>query len=294
MNGNGGARWNPKNAPSSSGVSQVIAVGRECLPGRGGRVEDRACEHGPRSVRRADGLQSELQRGDSPEVAAAAAQRPQQVRMLVLADADEVTVGRDGLRAYEVIAGEPVRTVEMAESAAQDEPRDADARDDRPRCGQSDLARGAVDIRPGRPASDPRHPARGVHLDGAHGRQVDHQPTVVDGEAVDVVAAGPDRQRYVVRTGEQDSGADVVGISAADDRRRPPVDARIVHRAGLLVCGIVGTENGATDPLSELSEVCDGRGVRGEPFCHGRPPDCSGPGHCHPAHPRGAETGGRR
>ena len=56
---------------------------------------------------RADLVQAELELGDDPEVAAAAAQRPEQVGVLVVARPGDPAVGGDDLRGDEVVDAQP-------------------------------------------------------------------------------------------------------------------------------------------------------------------------------------------
>ena len=62
------------------------------------------------------------------------------------------------------------------------------------------------------------------------------------------------REGQIVVTGEVDRRHDVVRVDAANDGRRPPVDHRVVHRAGLVVA-LVGRSHDLT--VSLLSELFD-------------------------------------
>jgi hypothetical protein len=87
-------------------------------------VEDRAAvDH------RAVLVQAVLECRHDAEVSAAAAQRPEQVWVLILAGAHEVAIGGDDVRRDEVVAGEPAGTGEMPDPAAEREPGDARRRD---------------------------------------------------------------------------------------------------------------------------------------------------------------------
>jgi hypothetical protein len=72
-----------------------------------------------------DRLQPELELGDDAEVAAAASQPPEQVRVLVLVDAEAVAVGGDQLVGRDVVARQPVLAREPAHAAAEREPAHA-------------------------------------------------------------------------------------------------------------------------------------------------------------------------
>ena len=59
-----------------------------------------------------------LDRGDDAEVAAAAAQAPEEIGVLLLGRADEMTVGGDDIEGQCVVAGESEAPAEAAEAAA--------------------------------------------------------------------------------------------------------------------------------------------------------------------------------
>ena len=62
----------------------------------------------------------------------------------------------------------------------------------------------------------------------------------------------------LVITSEADRRGDVVGVRAARDQRRPPVDHRVEDDARLLVVGVLRTDQ----PAAEVGKLSAG-GVRG-------------------------------
>ena len=74
-------------------IGDELAVEAQHLGRVGQRVEDRPREHG-----RADGMKSVLERGDDPEVAAAAADAPEEIGVLLLAGTNELALGRHDVR----------------------------------------------------------------------------------------------------------------------------------------------------------------------------------------------------
>ena len=88
------------------------------VPGR--RHEQRAAED------LADRVELELEAGDDAEVAAAAAHRPEQVRVRVLAGGDLAAVGRDDLDRHERIDGQAVLAHQPADPATERQAGDAD------------------------------------------------------------------------------------------------------------------------------------------------------------------------
>src|SRR5204863_762022 len=77
--------------------------------------EHAAVDHRPHLV------QPEHERRDDPEVAAAAADAPVEVRVLARAALDETAVGRDHVRGEEVVAGQAALALEPATAAPERE-----------------------------------------------------------------------------------------------------------------------------------------------------------------------------
>ena len=72
----------------------------------------------------------EEERGDDAEVAAAAANRPEQIAILVGAGDDETSVGEHHIGRQQVVDGQAVLAREVAHAAAERQPADAGAADD--------------------------------------------------------------------------------------------------------------------------------------------------------------------
>jgi len=74
---------------------------------------------------RREGMQLVLERGDDPEVAAAAAEAPEQVRVLALTRLDQPPAGRYDIRRNQVVAHEAVLSHQPADAAPQGYSADA-------------------------------------------------------------------------------------------------------------------------------------------------------------------------
>ena len=141
------------------GGGQELAVGREHLGGLLDAPERRAGDD------RADLVQAERERRDDAEVAAAAADRPEQVGVLVLARADALAARQDDLRLEQVVDREAALAGQVAEAAAEREAADAGGRDDPAGRGEAVLVGRGVDLAPGAAAADPDGPRLRVDLD---------------------------------------------------------------------------------------------------------------------------------
>ena len=141
----------------------------------------------------ADGVEPVLERGDDAEVAAAAAQRPEQVGVLVGRRAHDLALGGDHVHRDHVVAGPAVAARQVAEAAADGEAGDAGGGDEAEHGRQPVHLRLAVQIAQRAAGLRAADALRRIDPDAAQQRQVDHQPAVAHREAGDVVAAAAHR-----------------------------------------------------------------------------------------------------
>src|SRR5436190_446280 len=188
-----------------------------------------------------------MERGDDAEVAAAAAQAPEQIGVLGFGRDDLAAVGGDDLGLHEVVASEAELALEPTAAAAEREAADAGGRDPAAGDGESVLLGGGVDRPPRRPALDAGDALVRVDVDAVHGAEVDADAGVDDGGAGDTMAAAVDGERDVLLTGDIDGSCDVVGARTAGDERGLAVDHRVEHRTGVVVRGIAGMDELAVE-----------------------------------------------
>ncbi len=202
---------------------------------------------------RADRVQLQLELGHDPEVAAAAAEPPEEPGALALARADELPVGGDDVRADEVVAGEPVLAHQPADAAAEREAADAGRRDEPAGRGETVRLRLVVDVRPDRAAADVGDARVRVDPDVPHRREVDDEAVVGRREPGDAVRAAAHRERQVVAAREADRRDHVGGARTAHDQRRAAfVEHAVPDVAGLLVAGVAGGDHLALHGLAKL------------------------------------------
>ena len=202
-----------------------------------------------------DRVQPELELGHDAEVAAAAAQAPEQLRVAGLVDTQPLALGRDQLVRRDVVARQPEPAREPAHPAAERQPADAGVGHVAGGRGQSMLHRGAVERAEERPALHPRAAALGIDTDAAHRGQVDLEPVLRDAEAEHAVPAAAHADLEVLLAAVADRLGHVVRARAADDRPRPAVDHGVPHRPGLVVSG------SAFDEEAALGLSTDHRGI---------------------------------
>ena len=127
-----------------------VAIEAQHLPGLLHRPEDRPGQH-LRPQRHA----AELELGDDPEVAPAPAHAPEEVRVLLRARLDELSVGRHEVDGDELVDRQPVLAHDPADPAAEREPGHAGVRDDAGRHREPERLRFPVEL-----AEQARRPAR--------------------------------------------------------------------------------------------------------------------------------------
>ena len=184
-------------------------------------------------------VRAEVEARDDPEVAAAAAQRPEQVGVRGLGHLEDVAARRDELRADELVGRESPRAHHPADAAAEGEPADAHRRRVAGAHAQPAVGEGARDAPPRRAAADPDE--RAVDVDVVEGREVDRE-TAGHG-APRAVAAGADHDFEVLVGGVSQGGAHVVDGGGAHDHGRF-ADAG-VEAAGGVPVGIAGRDDGS-------------------------------------------------
>jgi hypothetical protein len=180
-------------------------------------------------------VEPELELGHDAEVAAPAAQPPEQIGLGGLVDTQPPAVGGDQLVRLHVVARQAEPAREPAHAAAEREPADAGVGDVSRRRGQPVLHRDAVERAEQRPALHPRATALGVDADAAHRRQVDRQAALRDAQPEHAVPSAAHADLEVLPAAEADRLDHVVRVRAAHDRPRPAVDHRVPHRPRLVI-----------------------------------------------------------
>ena len=111
-----------------------------------------------------DGIDGELDRRDDAEVAVAAAQRPEEIRLVLCVDADRAPVRGDELDRGDAVRLEAVLSAEPAHAAAQRVAGDSDVGGRPVQCGEPVLGELRRDAPPLHAGPDPH--ASGVDVDG--------------------------------------------------------------------------------------------------------------------------------
>ena len=208
-------------------------------------VEDETAEHDG-----TDWMQGEFESGDDPEVAAAAPERPEQLRILRLGGVHDRSVGGYHFNGEEVVAGEPVFADQVAEAAAQGEAADTGAGNQPSGCRQSVLLGGRVECLPFGSAAGECSPRLNINLDVVQLRKIDDDPVVTGGEAGNAVGTAAYRDRPSFTSGKSDGSHHILGGRAAYDQCGPFVDGVVPDATGRLVARVPGPTTEPAKPIS--------------------------------------------
>ena len=201
---------------------------------------------------RAHLLESELESRRDAEVAAAPADRPEEVGVRLGVHAEDLAVGGDDLGGEEVVDREAVLAHEISDASAEREPADPD------RAGVAERRREAM-LRCGvgvparrEPCLGPRRAALDVDLQTVQVAKVEDDPA--HGRAVtgDAVAAAPDGEVDPGLTRELDHARDVGDVRGHHDRRGAAVDSSVEDGARRVVLAVARRLDAARELEAQL------------------------------------------
>src|SRR6185437_13517498 len=142
------------------------------------------------------------------------------------------------------IDGQPELAAKPTESAAEGKARHAGRRVDAKRGGQPETLRLLIEVAERSAGFHARDAPSRINPNTAHQREVEQKTSFAYGIPRNVVAAGAHRDQNTMLTRESDGAHDVRGASAT-------VDHRIPNRASLIVAGLLGQTNNASQRLSQ-------------------------------------------
>ncbi len=257
--GNGGAGGmviSPIQPLSSSGSDgQQFPVPAHHLGGVGDVVQHRAADD---RAALADVVAAEREGGDDAEVPAAAAQRPEQVGVVVFAGGDERAVGQHHVGGQEVVDGQAEPAGQVADAAAERQAGHAGGGQEPGRGGHAERDGRVVDVSPGASGVDAHGVILRVDRAAAQQRQVNDQRAVGYPQPGRAVTAAPYRDLGAVLTGEPHAGDHIGGVPAPRDRRRILVDHGVIDRPRLPVAGISRHDQLTAQDGGQLAELPGG------------------------------------
>jgi hypothetical protein len=172
--------------------------------------------------------------------ARAAAQRPEQLRVVLGVDVQLLAVAGDDVEGQDRVAAHAEGARQPADAAAE---RVADQADvgRRPRQrGEAQLGGRYRQVGAERAGLHPGGAALEVDLDPAHEAHVEQDRLVDAGAGLGVVARALRRDAQAVVAGEAHDGGDVCGRARLGDEDRALVGHQVPRRAGVVVAGVAG------------------------------------------------------
>ena len=213
------------------------------------RMDDQPSQH------HRDRMQPVFERGDDAEVAAATAQGPEQIGMLVGADAQHLSLGGHQFEGHDIVAGEAVFPCEPADTAAERQACNAGLRDHARRHRQTENVRLAIQFAEQHARLDAGAACCGIDVNALHAGQVDDDAAVAQGAAAHVVTTAAYRDEQSVFAREAHRGDDVRQSRASGDEPRTLVDAGVPDPPRGLVLGVAVPDHCARKAARNGSSV---------------------------------------
>ena len=196
-----------------------------------------------------------MNRVTTPKIAAGAADRPEEIGVLVAAGGADLAVRGDDLDLLEVVDRPAEAARQIAEPAAEGEAGDADLGDEAEHRREPVLLRRPVDVLEQTPRPDVGELGVGIDGDCAHPRHVERQAALRDRGAGDVVAAALDAEQQPVLTRELDGRGDVAGRGRLNDERRCRGHHPVPDQHRVVPPLVAGTQKRALDPRLQVVEL---------------------------------------
>ena len=171
---------------------EQVAVPAEQVLSRGDVVQHRAADDGAVLP---DWMAAEREGGDHTEVAAATAQRPEQITVRLFAGGDETAVGQHHIGGDQIVDGEAETARQVADPTAQSQPTNPGRGHKTRRQRQSKRPGGMVHITPDTTAVDPHRTRLRIDGGAAEAAEVDDQGVIPNPEPAAVMCAAADRDR---------------------------------------------------------------------------------------------------
>ena len=213
-------------------------------------------EHGSGDDGGANRVQGKTERADDAEVPASASQGPEQVRVIARRRHHDLALGGDHFGLDEIVDGEPVLAHEPAEAAAQADAADAGVANDAAGGSQTVRLCLVVDISPQGTALDESRALDRIDRDGAHHRQVDHDPVVAHRGAGDAVTPAANGDLEIVVAGEAHRCGHVGGAPTAGNQLRSSVDGAVPYGSGVVVVVVAGDDHITPEPRNLHRGLC--------------------------------------
>jgi hypothetical protein len=190
-------------------------------------------------------MEADAQRGHDAEVAAAAAQRPEQVGLRVGTGCHAPPVRQHDFGAEQVVRSEAAGAAERAVAAAQGQAGHADGAAVAHCRDQVVGAGGGGHVLGPGAARDGGHKRLRVHRHTTHTGEVGDEPTAAQGPPRPVMPAAPHRQRQAVAPRGTQRRLHVLRLFAERDHCRAAAHGAVPHAAALVIELVPGQRHAA-------------------------------------------------
>ena len=218
-------------------------------------------------------MEPEREVDDHAEVTAAATKCPEEVGVLALVGADDAPVRGHDRCGEQVVERQAVDADQVADAAAEREPRDARVAEGAARRRQTVPLAHRVEVLPERAAAARRRPCVRIDIDLADQAEVDDQASVADAVARDAVSTAANGDGQLRLGGVTHGGGDVGHVEGTGDERRVAVDHAVERHPRRVVAGVCRRDHRA--PVAQPQAIdCRGdehRASMTRTFCRRRP-----------------------
>lgn len=180
-----------------------------------------------------------------PEIPAAAAQCPEQIRILPLAGRHEAAVGKHHVGLEQIVDREAVLPRQIPCAAAECQSGNAGCRNDSEGDRKAECMGGVIDVAGRATRLDAHRRGFWIYAHPFHCRKVNHQSVVAAAEARTIVAAAAYSDEQALIAAEIHRRHNIGNIGAAHDKKGPFVDHAVVKHSRFFVARVVAPDEGS-------------------------------------------------
>src|SRR5882672_2611939 len=195
-----------------------------------------------------------LERGHHTKVATTTPQAPEQVWVLTRTGREKLAICCDNICREYVVAAEAVLAHEPAKATTQGEAGHPRGGNDPTSAREAERLGFAVILTPRQTRLGTRRALGRIDPHALHPRQVNHEATIADCVAGDVMPASTYGHQKLVGAGKIHGVNNIGHPSASGDQCRSFVDHPVPDLAGVIIAGVAGTEQLAPQARLECFE----------------------------------------
>lgn len=189
---------------------------------------------------RTDRVERVINAGHDAEVSPTTPQSPEEIWVLIVACAYEVSVGSHDIQANHVVRCPAPPPCEVAESSAEGESGDAGERNETEHSSEPVYLRFTIHVAKQATRLRVGDSLPWVHPYATHERHIEHQRAVSHSQACNVVSSALDAKKEVIFARELHARDHVRDAQAARDSGGPSVNHGVPDGAHVVVAGVTG------------------------------------------------------